>query len=611
MRFFILILLFFLTYSSLFAQQEERKEFLVPVVSPYNRGGSNLILDTAYSAQELIADFFSNSCVEPFNITMTGNPNGMGFFQATGTELGVPAGIMLSTGNISNAMGPNNSGSAGNSMGKPGDEDLNLLSGQTTFDALAIHFDFIPSVEKLTFRYVFASEEYPEYVCASFNDIFSFFVSGPGLDGAFSENAINIATLPDTSIYVGINSVNPGVPGPFGNPANCATNGSLDFGAYYVDNTGGQQLQCDGFTLPMDAVVDVIPGEVYHAKIIVADAGDGIFDSNVFLSVESLCGDSLLKPVAEISKFEYTGPKSITMEGRLKYGYDDWTWDFGDNQLKEKNKKTVTHIYTKPGLYTVKMYGSNYCCSDTIFQIVPIQLPPYITNTIVKPVSCAGLDNGEIKIDALSSLGDMIYTWSDGSNLQERFDLSPGSYGLTITDKNGLNTVAGPFTILEPQVVSIDFLQGKPGEEDNRDVFITASGGNGSFSYQWMDGSKLSQRNDLQQGMDYAVTVTDKKGCSSVHSFTYGIGDPKSPVQQFRLFPNPSSSELRVSWDDHADCTSGTVRIFSALGELRYQNTLHCGDDIILPVSQWADGMYVMQFMSENGPEARTFFVRH
>ncbi len=99
---------------------------------------------------------------------MVGNSEGMGFFQAVGTELGVPAGILLSSGNISNAMGPNNQSGAGNSLGQVGDTDLNLLAGQNTFDALAIQFDFIPTVEKLTFRYVFTSEEYPEYVCASF-----------------------------------------------------------------------------------------------------------------------------------------------------------------------------------------------------------------------------------------------------------------------------------------------------------------------------------------------------------------------------------------------------------------------------------------------------------
>ncbi len=105
MRFSIFTLLICLGFSSHHAQFEERLDYIIPATSTYARGGSNLILDTAYTMQELITDFFSNSCVEPFNITMAGNPNGKGFFQGIGTELGVPAEIMLSTGNITNAIG--------------------------------------------------------------------------------------------------------------------------------------------------------------------------------------------------------------------------------------------------------------------------------------------------------------------------------------------------------------------------------------------------------------------------------------------------------------------------------------------------------------------------
>ncbi|MBK7343417.1 MAG: choice-of-anchor L domain-containing protein [Saprospiraceae bacterium] len=611
MRFYFILLLSFYSVQAAFGQAEVRTENLIPYVSPYARGGSNLLLDTAYSVQELISDFFSNSCVEPFNITMKGNSAGMGFFQAVGTELGVPAGILLSSGNISNTKGPNNSGSAGNSLGKPGDEDLNLLSGQTTFDALAIHFDFIPSVEKLTFRYVFASEEYPEYVCASFNDIFSFFVSGPGLDGSFSENAINIATLPNKSIYVGINSVNPGVPGAFGNPANCAKNGSLDFGAYYVDNTGGQQLQCDGFTMPLDAVVEVVPGEVYHAKIVVADAGDGIFDSNVFLSVESLCGDSLLNPIAEISKLEYTGPKSIAMDGRLKYGYNDWTWDFGDNQLKIKNETSVTHTYSKPGLYTVKMYGSNYCCTDTFSMVVPIQQPPYLAKSVVKPVQCHGMANGQIRLEVLSSIGGLSYLWSDGSVLKDREDLPACEYVVVITDGDGQSSEVGPFIILEPQQLEAEILQGAPGEDGERQIHLVASGGTGPYVYTWADGSNGSSRNDLMKGLDYSVTITDKRGCPQDISFVYGGGEVKQPVQQFQIFPNPANSLLRVSLQQNGECEPGQLNVYNSIGHLIFQSVLRCGVDLDLAVDQWDDGIYILQMITSSGPETRTILVRH
>lgn len=177
---------------------------------PHNRGGNILIVDSNYTVQELITDFFYGSCVTPFNIHPVGNTAGLGYFQGYGTTLDLPAGLILSSGNVYNAYGPNNNCCAGNSLAQLGDPDLNLLSAQTTFDASGVEFDFIPEEPFVYFRYVFASEEYPEYTCAFFNDVFAFFISGPGLNGPFINEAINIANILGTSLPVGINTVNPG-----------------------------------------------------------------------------------------------------------------------------------------------------------------------------------------------------------------------------------------------------------------------------------------------------------------------------------------------------------------------------------------------------------------
>ncbi len=388
-------------------------------------------------------------------------------------------------------------------------------------------------------------------------------------------------------------------------------NGSLDYGALYVDNTGGMHLQCDGFTLPLDAVVDVIPGEVYHAKIVVADAADGIFDSSVFLSVESLCGDSLLHPIAHISKLEFTGPKSIAMNGWLKYGYDEWTWDFGDNSTKFKNQFSVNHTYSKPGLYTVKMYGSNYCCSDTFSLLVPIQLPPYLTKEIVRPATCHGMNNGQILLDVLSSEGGLTYQWSDGDVQQNRSELAPGEYAVIITDATGQSTQAGPFLITEPEQVQAEILQSAPQEEGSRSVIVVPSGGNGGFKYLWNDGGQGASRTDLIQGVDYTVTITDKRGCLEEHSFVFGGGEVHVPAKQLRIFPNPVNSQLRVSRLQEDGCDPGMLTIYNGFGQLVYQSSITCEMDIDLAVDQWVDGLYVLQLVTPSGSETRPVFVKH
>jgi len=64
--------------------------------------------------------------------------------------------------------------------------DLSVLAaGFQTFDASILEFDFIPQSDTLKFNYIFGSEEYPEYVNSGYNDVFGFFISGPGIAGPF------------------------------------------------------------------------------------------------------------------------------------------------------------------------------------------------------------------------------------------------------------------------------------------------------------------------------------------------------------------------------------------------------------------------------------------
>ena len=86
----------------------------------------------------------------------------------------------MSSGDIASAPGPNSDPGFTEVFGgaTQTDQDLNLAaSGGTTFDAAVLEFDFIPIGDSVIFRYVFASEEYNEYVCSNVNDIFGFLIS--------------------------------------------------------------------------------------------------------------------------------------------------------------------------------------------------------------------------------------------------------------------------------------------------------------------------------------------------------------------------------------------------------------------------------------------------
>jgi gliding motility-associated-like protein len=217
----------------------------------------------------LVQNVLLGQGVTATNINFVGSGLAIGFFDGTNSNLGIDSGLVISSGDVTDAVGPNTSGSTTTSHNLPGDPLLNSLSSSTTNDAAVLSFDFIPSSDTIKFRFVFGSEEYPEFVGAGFNDVFGFFISGP-IPGGGTYVDQNIALIPGTTIPIAIDNVNP-------------TSNTQ----YYVANTGGTTVEYDGFTTVLTAVAPVICDQNYTIKIGVADAGDFSYDSGVFLEAAS------------------------------------------------------------------------------------------------------------------------------------------------------------------------------------------------------------------------------------------------------------------------------------------------------------------------------------
>lgn len=235
-----------------------------------------------YTVEELVQDVLINGCVTASNIQVSGGNAGIGYFSCSNPSFPFSSGIVMASGDISNAVGPNNETGAGSQLDGNGDPDLlQIITPYSVKDAVILEFDFVPSSDFIQFRYIFGSEEYPEYVC-SYNDVFAFFISGPGISGPYSNNAKNIALVPGTTTPVSIDNVNNGLNN---NPNDwtCPAQNS----AYYVNNNGGQIIEYDGHTVALTATTTVIPCETYHIKLAIADANDQVLDSGVFLEAGS------------------------------------------------------------------------------------------------------------------------------------------------------------------------------------------------------------------------------------------------------------------------------------------------------------------------------------
>ncbi len=244
--------------------------------------------------ENLITNVFLGDGVEVLSVEFNGIPSAVGYFTKGQNKIDIERGILMTSGRAASdncSLGPFGANCVGSQFASTSnlstvtDPDLqSIAAGGQLNDVAKYTITFIPNSDTLRFNYVFASEEYPEFACSSFNDVFGFFISGPGINGPYQNGAINIARIPGTTLPVTINNVHPQ------NGASCPP-----FNAqHYNDNmNSNNQPVYDGFLNVFTAEAIVIPCEIYTIKLCVADVGDSAYDTGVFLEAKSFSTNSL------------------------------------------------------------------------------------------------------------------------------------------------------------------------------------------------------------------------------------------------------------------------------------------------------------------------------
>ncbi|MEI6410276.1 MAG: choice-of-anchor L domain-containing protein [Bacteroidota bacterium] len=395
---------------------------------------AQLFVDTqTYTAEELAMDFFNGNCVDVLAADFQGEPMQITFFEGSQSGLNVNAGLILTTGVATLAASPNNQdfASAGFGIATP-DTLIAQISQGASYDRAMLHMTIVPHVDSIGFKYVFGSEEFCEYVGSQFNDAFGFWIQGPGFP-----TPTNIALIPGTTTPVNINNVN-----------------HLYNTTYYINNTPdtGQLcfqaastafttnfIQYDGLTTVLTASALVTPNAPYDVWIGVSDIGDGIYDSGVFLSVESLCGDSLLSPDAAFA-MNTTGA-TVQFQNTSKYA-THWHWDFGDGTTSEE--RFPNHDFGSLNQqYKVTLVAMNYCCADTTVSFVGTSAvadpaatlnckvyPTHFNNQLIVEPADASLQ-GQILLSDLSGRVVLQHTLNGKTSL-ETGSLAKGVYFLEI-----------------------------------------------------------------------------------------------------------------------------------------------------------------------------------
>ncbi len=603
---------------------------------------AQLTTSTAMTPTQMVQNVLLGSGITATNITYSGAALSRGTFNGAASNIGLASGVIMSSGDIANACGPNNQSGISTSNSLLGDADLDIIMSPTlSYDAAVIEFDFVPTSDTVKFRYVFGSDEYMEFVSSipgGINDGFGFFISGPGITGPFANNAKNIALVPGTSLPVTMFNLN-------------LNNNS----AYYFDNgdgfgsgtaPNGLTVQYDGFTKPLTAITQVQCGQTYHIKLAIADGGDGIIDSGVFLEAGSFAstGNVFMSSSTSFGGNVNSNNDTMMYEG---CGSASILFDRGINNLAVADtfyyslSGTATNgldfsmigdsVYFAPGqatanvivnslpdvlvegteTVTFSVYVASPCNgNDTISLTLYILDSPPMTISLNNDTTL-GCPTNSLALSAVGhggvGIGNCNYVWANTTSTSNTINVNPTvttTYYVTISDTCGnsatdsVKVTVVPYTPLQLSFNNDTIICGGNEVLLNSDV----TGGRPAYIYSWSPNVTLSDSVTVAPAYPttYMLTITD--ACNhtvsdSMHITVYPIHADFShtfSTNQTVQFINESIGAVSYFWnfgDGSQDSTStetNPIHFYpndgSYLVTLISTNIEGCADTIILPV---------------------------
>ena len=360
------------------------------------------------------------------------------FFDATNTSLGINTGIVMATGEVS-VLDPSFTSTFPILPNTVTDPDLlnvansvppllpsphtNSFTVSSINDVAVLEFDFIPTSDSLSFNYVFGSEEYFAFENSQYNDVFGFFLSGPGITGPYSSpsyhpnGSINLAIVPGSNppLPITISSVNSVTP----------INSQ-----FFVDNQGGLDTiaYADGYTTVLTANATVQCGETYHIRLAIADGSDSGLSSFVWLQAGSFSSPVLevvddLGLDSTVLEIPCNSNVTLTANGGVGATYE-W-YDQSGNVFSTNNVVTVGN-----GTYWVT--ATSFGCpviSDTLTVISQSAPVVELGNDIT--IDC----NSTVLLDPNISGGSGVYNylWNNNST-SNTLNTGGGFYSVIVTD---------------------------------------------------------------------------------------------------------------------------------------------------------------------------------
>ena len=432
-------------------------------------------VNSTFTIEEYVNEILLGEGVEAFNITYTGGASQLGYLTGGEDVFTIESGLVLSSDAAVNIACE--FGTCSDCLGMAFD-DPDLLdiansvpplinqnfSVSSVNDGCVLEFDFTASGDSISFNYVFGSDEYEAWINTQYNDVFAFFLSGPGIVGEYSspagfpDGSINIAGVPDADppLPITISSVNSG------------TNSQ-----YYVNNQSENGICILGYTQTFTAEAAVQCGETYHIKLAIADGSDtalesivvleeGSFSSNAFdlvatasisgnqifggdTTVVESCNDAIFivnRPLADtedtlnvvISGTATNGVDYETIDPEVIMEVGEFTYEIPLNVIPDaeaEGPETVTIEYMYVNL-----------CGDSVLRSATLIIEDF-EPTQLQYENPVGICNGEavLEVETIGGYGPFSFLWNTGAsdtlavNVVETND--PGAAQITVTDVCG------------------------------------------------------------------------------------------------------------------------------------------------------------------------------
>ena len=574
---------------------------------------AQLEVDNTLTVEEYVTQFLIGEGVEVSNITFNGMPGDqvsvhVGSFTDAENELQLESGFIMATGDVSVAEGPNDTGS-GNTDGVTGyvDEDIVAIATSDNLQNITVvEFDFVPQGAYLNFNFVWASEEYPEWIptngVGGINDVFGFFLSGPGINGPYEFGGENIALVPGTNDAVSIANINNGDPAGSGPCVNCE---------YYVDNDYDASgtpynIQFDGFTVPILAEATVQCNETYHIKLAIANMSDQSWDSAIFIENDSFTSPEIINATVDGDAagdnelYEGCAPANLVFS-RAEDGLDDWfTIEYSGSAIEGEDYNELPDSLFFPegdtelpieieailddeieGTDTLIVTTVNFIsCTQEFSEIEHVILIRDLLNGgIVEDDFVLGSCDEDITLNSEVNGGrpDLEYTWVDESGTVLSNDptlttelTQETTYTLTVTDQCGTE-VTDEVTVTPSELPEINNMPNTISVTcvDTTSFLPEVTGGLGEYTFSWqIEGVEQSADSTFTINVDETTNVTFivTDECSAADTVTTVLDYQPTPinidigedvdascVDQTVLFPEIEGGEVPYSYQWYVD----------------------------------------------------------